>query len=71
MSEKISNTLHSMDSKLENIQHDLAELEEDLRLASISGNVAAKRLGRYSGKIESVRVLVENLKKSLDNTPNT
>jgi len=58
----------SMDSKLENIQYDLQSLGEDISHGYVSGRKAADLLDNYYNKIESVRLMLENLRISLDKT---
>lgn len=70
MKNKKTRKIESMDTKLQNVQYDLEGLEEDLRLASISGKQAAKRLELCYGKIESVRVLLNDMKNDMGNTEN-
>lgn len=58
----------SMDSKLESIQYNLTELGEDISHGCVSGRRAADLLDSYYAKIETVRLMLENLQISLDKT---
>ena len=58
----------SMDSKLQSLQYDLQSLGEDISHGCVSGRKAADLLDSYYGKIEAVRLMLENLQISLDKT---
>jgi hypothetical protein len=68
MKKQAINRFKSIDTQLENLEYSLRELQDDVAVGSISNNVNARRLEANWLKIDGIRLMLNNLKKSLDNT---
>jgi hypothetical protein len=68
MKKQAINRFKSIDTQLENLEYSLRELQDDVAVGAISNNVNARRLEANWLKIDGIRLMLNNLKKSLDNT---